>query len=73
MVVADPKPSPEQPARRPRFAAIQAKLERILHTDNRALSGYRVEVVSILEALDGINRDTRVMRTRGHLGDTELD
>ena len=73
MVIADPKPSPEQPRRRLRFGAIQAKLERILHTDNRSLTRYRVEVISILEALDTLNRDARVIRTRGHLGDAELD
>ena len=69
---ADPKSSSAL-TRRP-LAAIQTKLERILHnTSNRKLDRYRREVVAIIDTLDSINRDTHGMRKRGHLGEVEQD
>lgn len=52
---------------------IQQKLERLLHSRNQHLDGYKGEIVSMLDTLESLNRDSRTLRTRHRMGDLDHD
>ena len=61
-------PRPQRP-----LAVIQQKLERLLHSRNQHLDGYKGEIVSMLDTLESLNRDSRTLRTRHRMGDLDHD
>lgn len=73
MMAVDPLSDHSSTLRRRRFAFIQEKLERILRTNGGKLVRYRAEVISIIDTLDALNRDSDMLKKRGHLGDMDVD
>ena len=59
--------------KRPALVYIQQKLERVLHSRESRVAAYSTEIISIVDALDAINRDHLGMRSRSHLGDSDRD